>query len=70
MLLKSLVALACVAIVAFVGFFFWQEYQARAADEERAAAASKCALNRRVAENAKAAGEDIPRHVRENLAFC
>lgn len=45
--MKVLVAAACIAILAFVGYFFWGEYSARRAlDEARVAAAAREAADR------------------------
>lgn len=35
--MKALVAATCIAVLAFVGYFFWNEYEKRSARNERAA---------------------------------
>lgn len=48
--MKVLIGAACVAIIAFVGYFFWGEYQSRLELQAREAAAQKLMCNQMVSE--------------------
>lgn len=67
---KILVSAACVAVIAYVGLFFWERYQAAQRAQERASFESFCELNYEVEGNVVREGSEIPQHIREGVAQC
>lgn len=55
MILRTLIAAACLAVLAFVGHYFWREYQHQAAEQRLIAAQALAAEREKAARQARQA---------------
>ena len=70
MLLKSLIGVACLAVIGFVGVAAWDRYEAGQREQERQSFLSFCELQYGAAKSARQEGREPAPHVREGMARC